>query len=78
MWVLTTNPYKDFAFGSERYKLRFGAQMYNLLNHAVYDIAATGDFRNPNGPRLVDGVFVRRGTEGNRGRQIILMAAFLF
>ncbi|MBM3728456.1 MAG: TonB-dependent receptor [Acidobacteria bacterium] len=78
MWVLTTNPYKDFAFGSERYKLRFGAQMYNVLNHPVYDIPATGDFRNPNGPRLVDGVFVRRGTEGNRGRQIILMATFLF
>jgi len=87
MWVYTINPYKDFAIGSEeRVKLRLGAHIYNLLNHPVYDIApgvtagtSPGrDIRNPNGPRLVDAEFVRRGTEGVRGRQIIVMMTFLF
>jgi hypothetical protein len=51
---------------------------YNLFNHQLFDVGATGDFRNPNGPRLTDPAYLRRGTEGYRGRQIILMATFLF
>ena len=79
MWVLTVNPYKDFPFGKDgRYKVRLGAQIYNLLNHPSYDIGATGDIMNPNGQRLRDAVFVRRGTEGHRGRKIIVNAQFLF
>jgi len=78
-WVFTLNPYKDFPFGPEaRFRIRLGAQMYNVFNHPVYDINATGDISNVNGQRLVDGVFVRRGTEGNRGRMIIVMATFMF
>ena len=55
MWVLTINPYKDFPFGpEERFKIRVGAQIYNILNHQIYDVGATGDIMNPNGPRLAD------------------------
>ncbi len=79
MWVLTMNPYKDFPFGADdRFKIRLGAQMYNLLNHQLFDVGATGDIRNPNGQRLTDPAYLRRGTEGYRGRQIIVMATFLF
>src|SRR5262249_16914063 len=76
-WVFTLNPYKDFPVAREgRVRIRLGAQMYNIFNHPVYDINATGDIQNINGQRLVDGVFVRRGTEGNRGRMIIVMGTF--
>jgi len=76
-WVFTFNPWKEFPI-RERARLRIGAQIYNILNHPVYDLNATGDIRSPNGARLVDGTFVRRGTENFRGRQIVVSATILF
>lgn len=77
-WVLSSNPWKQFDLPwREGMKLQFGADIYNIFNHPVYG-APSGNIQTPNGARLVDGVFVRRGSEGNRGRKIIVSAKFIF
>lgn len=77
-WVFSLNPWKAFDLPwREGMKIQFGADIYNIFNHPVYG-APSGNILNPNGARLTDGVFVRRGSEGNGGRKIIVSAKFIF
>lgn len=77
-WILTVSPFKEFYLPRwEGAKLRVGANISNILNHAVYG-PPSGLITTPVGARLTNYPFTRRGTEGQGQRNMIVMASLSF
>lgn len=77
-WILTASPFKEFYIPRwEGAKLRVGANISNILNHAVYG-PPSGLFTAPVGARLTTYPFTRRGTECQGQRNMIVLASLSF
>jgi len=77
-WMLNLSPFKEVSIPRwEGAKLRIGANISNILNHAPYG-PPSGLITTPAGARLTNYIFTRRGTEGQGQRNMIVMASINF